>query len=796
MSDFIAHITAELDAGKVEQRLNDLTKKRVIDIELNLTNSINDLINKQLSGLGSGVGKAGVDVGKAFSDAFYKQWFAKQKTIADTAKNLEVKYPTAKSDSKADDFYKRAAQAELAQRKQTQAEIERMEAADNARVVKQAQQEAAERIAAEQKYQTERARLQAEGQRQEQQVAAQRQQQQQQYAQQYEQLLQKQELAQRKQIENFQQSFSSGKYSSNSSTMEKQLSNFAGQQSEALNRAKAALTEYKATLSDIQDHYNPENTLKFDDATLVGKFKNLEQSAERYKNAMKEVTAETTKTLAPGVAMTKSNQILQYMNENTKAVKKYGTALKDLAQQAANATTKADLDNINQQFATLRSNITSEGLTGKSFIDEALRGFKQIGQFVATYGILQKIPQVVQKMASEVVKVDSAMTELRKVADASDAELSQSFDRATASAKQYGIAISDVINSQSDWKRLGYELPDAQNLADLTTLLQRVGDNMTQESAATGIISAMQGFSLEPEDAAHIVDVYNEVANNFAIDTAGIADAISRSASSMKAAGNTMEETVALVAAANAVVQDPDSIGTAFKTISMRIRGAKTELEDAGLETEGMVDSVAKLRQEVKALTDVDIMENDDTFKSTYDILDELSQKWQDLTDIQQASVTELIAGKRQGNIVSALMNNFDQARKALDKGMNSDGSAVKELENYQKGIEFSIGRLQASFQQLSTTLIKSDIFKGLIDGANTAVEALTKLVSVFGNLQTVVAGGFIAKGITTLVKNFDKPMRVVNISPMFYWSIKAKKQYIWRLQQGFGYMEFLTETA
>ena len=29
--------------------------------------------------------------------------------------------------------------------------------------------------------------------------------------------------------------------------------------------------------------------------------------------------------------------------------------------------------------------------------------------------------------------------------------------------------------------------------------------------------------------------------------------------------------------------------------------------------------------------------------------MDELAQKWQDLTDIQQATVTELIAGKRQG---------------------------------------------------------------------------------------------------------------------------------------------------
>lgn len=79
----------------------------------------------------------------------------------------------------------------------------------------------------------------------------------------------------------------------------------------------------------------------------------------------------------------------------------------------------------------------------------------------------------------------------------------------------------------------------------------------------------------------------------------------------------------------------------------MRIRGAKTELEEAGLETDGMVESTAKLREEIMALSGVDIMLDEDTFKSPYDIMDELSTKWQDLTDIQQASITELIAGKR-----------------------------------------------------------------------------------------------------------------------------------------------------
>lgn len=182
----------------------------------------------------------------------------------------------------------------------------------------------------------------------------------------------------------------------------------------------------------------------------------------------------------------------------------------------------------------------------------------------------------------------------------------------------------------------------------------------------------------------------------------------------------------------------------------MRIRSAKTELEDAGLETEGMAESTAKLREEILALTKVDIMENDNTFKSTYQILDELSEKWKNLTDIQQASVTELLAGKRQGNVMSSLMTNFDIARETLNTALNnSQGSAEKELENWNKGIEASLSHFQAQFQEFSTTSINSDFMKGVIDSGTAGLEIITQLTDKLGIFKTLIAsvgGGLLSK--------------------------------------------------
>ena len=225
-----------------------------------------------------------------------------------------------------------------------------------------------------------------------------------------------------------------------------------------------------------------------------------------------------------------------------------------------------------------------------------------------------------------------------------------------------------------------------------------------------------------------------------------------RSASSLYAANNTLDESIALITAANTVVQNPEAVGTAFKTISMRIRGAKTELEEAGLETDGMVESTAKLREEILALSGVDIMEDANTFKSTYQIMDELATKWKDLTDIQQASITELIAGKRQGNIVSSLMTNFDVARDALNTSLESSGSAMVEHGKWSDSLEARLNKLKATWQSFAQSFLNSDGLKGGIDALRVLVGLLDGLVKNFGTLGTI-ALGVIGKGIHSGIK-------------------------------------------
>lgn len=189
-----------------------------------------------------------------------------------------------------------------------------------------------------------------------------------------------------------------------------------------------------------------------------------------------------------------------------------------------------------------------------------------------------------------------------------------------------------------------------------------------------------------------------------------------------------------------------------WKTVSMRIRGAKAELEEAGEDTEGMVESTAQLRDLIKGMTGFDIMKDEDTFKDIYDIIIGIGHEWKNLTDINQSSLLEKLAGKRQGNALSAALNNISMIEDAYNTATNASGSAMKEQEKYEQSIQFSLDRLSASFQEFSNTVFDSGFLKGIIDSGNTIVNVLDTVIDKIGVIPTLITGG----SITAFIKNFD----------------------------------------
>lgn len=400
---------------------------------------------------------------------------------------------------------------------------------------------------------------------------------------------------------------------------------------------------------------------------------------------------------------------------------------------------------VHDRFLNLTNQIRQAGGETENLGTKIKRMFSEKFGYGAVGGILAFARRTLQQMYQNVVKIDTAMTELKKVTEATDESYRKFLDGSAERAQKLGATISDVVTATADFARLGYNLEDASVLSDAATVYKNVGDGINDiNQASESIISTMKAFGYEASNVMEIVDKFNTTGNKFAISSGGVGEALLNSASALSAAGNTLDESIALITAANETIQNPEKVGTAMKTLSLYLRAAKTEAEEAGISTDGMANSVSELRDELLALTGnrVDIMISDGDFKSTSQIIIELSKVWSTLSETSQANITELIGGGvRNANVVSALMQNASKIEEVTEASANSAGSALEENEKYLDSIQGKTARLTATFQELSENVLDSGLVKFFVDAGNVALKFVNILEKIGLLLPTITAG-------------------------------------------------------
>lgn len=212
-------------------------------------------------------------------------------------------------------------------------------------------------------------------------------------------------------------------------------------------------------------------------------------------------------------------------------------------------------------FATAGETEKATTAFGK-FWNELKGKVKGIATYLLSMTGFQEVWQQIRQGVQYVREIDAALTELKKVTDETNATYDAFLQTAAKTAGVIGSTVSEFTNATADFARLGYNLAEATELAKAASVYKNVGDGITDISQASeSIISTMKAFGIEAEGAMGIVDRFNQIGNNFAISSTGIGEALQRSASALYEAGNTIDESIALVTAANSVIQNPEQVG-------------------------------------------------------------------------------------------------------------------------------------------------------------------------------------------------------------------------------------------
>ena len=471
----------------------------------------------------------------------------------------------------------------------------------------------------------------------------------------------------------------------------------------------------------------------------------LETDAAAKKAAATQQAAAQQSVASDNQIIALKSRVQRWIAANSNAYKEYGASIDAILSELGSEAGVTDerLKQLRAEFESIGAAAASAGKTGRTFFEMLGNTWRTYGSYAIVSRVVMGAIRAVKSLITNAIELDSAFTQLRIVTNATDAEMSKFSETATNLAKELGASVSDVAKSVETFSRLGYNLADASELSKYATILGHVASVGTDE-ATTGITSIIKGYNMDVSEAEHVSDVLVNVGQKYAVSASEMMEAYEKSGAALNATNTSFEKSAGLIAAANASVQNASTVGTALKTVSARIRGSKSELEELGESTEDLAGAFSKYAKEIKALTGFDIMVEGtkDQFKDIYDIFDGIAAAWDKLSDTQQARVAEILGGTRQLQVISSIIGNWGDAAAAYNTAMNSVGASTQANDIYMQSAQAHIDQFKATFQEMAQTLVSSGVISFFVDVGGvilSAISALSKLRILLPSIISLV---------------------------------------------------------
>ncbi|WP_462350096.1 phage tail tape measure protein [Eubacterium ventriosum] len=540
----------------------------------------------------------------------------------------------------------------------------------------------------------------------------------------------------------------------------------------------AYLDNVQAVKNAVKEYETLLNELKGKDASLVTS--DDISKLDKYEKKIKDTIATVTNMSASEKGYNfvsgqkELNKIHKLLNENSKMSAEAKAKIKAYYAEIESGNPSMSLDKIHGEILKIYNAEVEAGRAGRTLWDTLKNsGFHQIAAQMAGMVGVYDVINLGKEGLSVVRELNTALTEMRKVSDESLQSLKNYQNTTFDTADAVGTTAKQIQNSTADWMRLGESMNQAAESAKDANVLLNVSEFEGIDEATESLVSMSQAY--KNLDKMDIIDVLNNIGNNYSISTDGLATALKDSASALVTANNDLNEAVSLTTAGNAITQDPSKVGAGLRTISLRLVGteeAKQELSDLGEETDGMITTVSKLRDTIMDATKAassdgkgfDILDSNGNYKSTYEIMqgladlyDNIVKKDKELGTNNLNLLLETIAGKNRANIAASILQNGDMLRSVYEDAQNSEGSAEKELNSYLDSIDGKMAQLENRAQEFWFKVIDSETIKNGIDLLSTLLKGATDFVDTVGLLPTILTGvaaafSFKNVGIDTLV--------------------------------------------
>lgn len=281
---------------------------------------------------------------------------------------------------------------------------------------------------------------------------------------------------------------------------------------------------------------------------------------------------------------------------------------------------------------------------------------------------------------------ESAMADLGKVLDGGRQEAAAYSEQLNAMAVAYGQNGEALAQSMASFVQAGFTAKEALDLVEQSIRLMIAGEVDAAE-ASNGLVSILKGFGAPASEAAHAVDLLNEVSNKYATDVRQLLDGMRTIAPVAKQMGFSMNETAGLLTPIIEVFQSGTEAGDAFKTGLLRL-----------------VDDAKPVRE---ALAQIGVAQKDanGNLRQGKAIFIDVARAFESLSDQQKIYFTGQLSGIDQAARMSTAFSNLNKYLEVTATAEQSAGSAMKEVEIRLQTAAYQAAQADEKFRQLAVTL-------------------------------------------------------------------------------------------
>lgn len=406
----------------------------------------------------------------------------------------------------------------------------------------------------------------------------------------------------------------------------------------------ATITDANGTVQKLNFALNgtPNIATKFNPTSINGFEKSIGNSAKEVSELNKALKqAEKSTALAFKKENLQSN-IDQFLSANTRMGEELRLKFLAIREAANSVSSNNGLTILRTQLSTLKNEAKALGQVGKTFSDSLRGALSGVTTWISATTIFFRTIQTIKSGFNTVKELDTSLIDLKKTTTMTSSQLNEFYYSANNVAKQMGVSTNEIIKQAAAWSRLGYSTSEAATqMAKYSSMFATISPGMDLERSTDGLVSVMKAFKIETDDVVDgIMSKINTIGNNKALNNSDIVDFLTRSSSAMAEANNSLDETIALGEAAVEITRDAASVGNMLKTVSMRIRGYDEETEQYIGGIEQLSGSIADLTKTASTPGGISLFTDDskETYKSTYQLLEEISKIYDELSDKSQAN--------------------------------------------------------------------------------------------------------------------------------------------------------------